>query len=610
MATGALEKGDLRHMAQTRTDVLNDEQVMHAMSVDDAYTVERVLADRADGVTELVTIEGAGPFVRRRIPSTLARRGVWAALAECSCARLPQVQATYEMPDAFVVVYDFVPGKTVEQLVDARGRLPQDEAVRLAREVCEAASALHAHCVVHRDISPGNVIVAADGAHLIDLGISRMVVEGASKDTTQLGTWGFAAPEQYGFAQTDARSDVWSIGRLLGYLLCGVRPDDEKFEQLIADPGVVAPWLHAVIERACAFEPSARYQSAAALAAALEGREDASTVNASTVNTSRSKEPSAGPQLEWGAPAAHSPSFDQGASSAQAGRWTESCPDVPDVSVGAARPRGKNWLKGLLAAMAVVAFVAAVILAFAEVFGWGSKPSGDADLTGDKGAQQQGQLLPGEQTVQSDAAPSDSGSSPEGSTKNAAGGLEVGESGWSLASGGLVNYGLTLKNASSEYSIRYPQITITGRGADGSVVFSDTMTFSMIAPGETYYATDLAGNGTAPATVEFSVVEPEEYNLLPEAGVTEFAVSGVRETVGRLGATSFTGEIAMTSDDPESLSLGQARISVILRDSDGNIVGGCYGFVEKPALGESAPFEVSSFGLPDHATFEIHAEPW
>ena len=88
---------------------------MHAMDLDDAYRVERVLARGAGGVTEIVSLGESGPFVRKRIPSKLARRGVWGTLAECDSARLPHVIATYEMPDEFVVVCNFVPGENLER---------------------------------------------------------------------------------------------------------------------------------------------------------------------------------------------------------------------------------------------------------------------------------------------------------------------------------------------------------------------------------------------------------------------------------------------------------------------------------------------------------------
>lgn len=211
------------------------------MGIDDAYHIERVLASGAGGRTELVTLDGSGPFVRKRIPSKLARRVVWAMLVDCDCPRLPRVEATYELPDEFVVVCDYVPGETVEQFVSSRGRLAEKDARQLTLQLCEAAAALHARGVVHRDISPTNVIVAADGAHLIDLGIARFRAEGATHDTTQLGTPGFAAPEQHGFAQTDARSDVYSIGRVLGYLLTGVLPgvpDVDEYERAREPTGV------------------------------------------------------------------------------------------------------------------------------------------------------------------------------------------------------------------------------------------------------------------------------------------------------------------------------------------------------------------------------------
>lgn len=206
---------------------MDNKQAMHAMSIDDAYHVERTLARGPSGVTELVSIDGNGPFVRKKIPSPLAQRNVWAALSACQSNRLPRVEATYELPDRFVIVYDYVPGSTLAQIAEENGRLAPNVAVQLIDQICEAVQELHQHGVIHRDITPANVIVAQDGAHLIDFGIARIRSEASnrSRDTTALGTYGFASPEQYGFAKTDARSDVFSLGRLLGFMLTGVYPD-------------------------------------------------------------------------------------------------------------------------------------------------------------------------------------------------------------------------------------------------------------------------------------------------------------------------------------------------------------------------------------------------
>ena len=248
---------------------MTDEQVLHAMCIDDSYPVERVLAEKPNGTTELVTIGGAGPFVRKKIPLELANRRVWSILPECNCARLPHVETTYELPDCFVVVYDYMPGESLESLVQAKGQLGENTAVELTAQICEAAETLHAAGVIHRDITPANIIVAADGAHLIDLGIARTRNAQATRDTTSLGTWGYASPEQYGFAQTDARSDVYSIGRLLGFMLCGVHPGEKEYDEALAQAECLSASTRTVIEKACAFEPSARYQSAADLAKAL-----------------------------------------------------------------------------------------------------------------------------------------------------------------------------------------------------------------------------------------------------------------------------------------------------------------------------------------------------
>lgn len=226
---------------------MDDKQAMHAMSIDDAYHVERTLARGPSGVTELVSIAGTGPFVRKKIPSPLAQRNVWAALSACQSNRLPRVEATYELPDRFVIVYDYVPGDTLAHIVEENGRLAPNAAVQLIGQVCEAVQELHQHGVIHRDITPANIIVAQDGAHLIDFGIARIqsASNNRSRDTTALGTYGFASPEQYGFAKTDARSDVFSLGRLLGFMLTGVYPDASDYEQRLADDAAVPARLYA-----------------------------------------------------------------------------------------------------------------------------------------------------------------------------------------------------------------------------------------------------------------------------------------------------------------------------------------------------------------------------
>ena len=154
---------------------MDDKQPALVMAIDDTYRVEHTLARGQGGVTELVSIDGIGPFVRKKIPSQLAQRNVWAALSACTNPRLPHVEATYELPDHFVVVYDYVSGRPLEHVVQQQGKLPERTATQLICQLCDAVTELHRHGIIHRDITPSNVIVADDGAHLVDFGIARTV---------------------------------------------------------------------------------------------------------------------------------------------------------------------------------------------------------------------------------------------------------------------------------------------------------------------------------------------------------------------------------------------------------------------------------------------------
>lgn len=552
---------------------MDDTRTMHAMGIDDAYHVEQVLARGSRGVTELVTIDGVGPFVRKKIPTVLAQRGVWSALGGSTCPRLPRVEATYELPDCVAVILDYVPGPTLEQVVAERGRLQQNEAVNLAQQICEAVQELHRLGILHRDLTPANIIVADDGAHIIDLGIARPLTDTANRnrDTTALGTYGFASPEQYGFAPTDVRSDIYSLGRILGFMLTGVYPDDTRYTPLLSDDLHVTPRLRAIVERATAFEPSARYQNVTQFAQALTSPTDPvdSYVPAYAVQR----------------------------------------------PVANGKPRPRTVIAVAVACVAVIAIVAAAVL----IPRWIADGS---DGGAANGTSQNAGSRP-DPSTDDDSDPVDSGTGS--STRDPAGDgaahgnaeygnpLELVETGWSADESGYVHYAFGLRNTSDSVCLQLPSVEITGRGEDGSVLFSETLIMANAFAGETvYFGSEIGnGNGIVPATVDFTVLEPDDYSYVNSSESASFKADNLSAAPDGYGGEIFSGEISVVKDSARVREQSSMlAVSLVLRDDAGAIVYGYSTFVDWPPEGGSRPFSMDVFDPPAYDSFEVYAQPW
>lgn len=157
----------------------------------------------------------------------------------------------------------YVPGETLLDYAQKRGPLPAREVRNIGQEICAILRRLHRQDppVIHRDIKLENIIRTPEGQlYLIDFGISRRFEAGACRDTQVLGTPASAPPEQFGFRQTDARSDVYALGVLLHELAAGTP---------FLDQGTVPPVLQPVIQRCTRFAPEDRYPDAAAVGLAL-----------------------------------------------------------------------------------------------------------------------------------------------------------------------------------------------------------------------------------------------------------------------------------------------------------------------------------------------------
>lgn len=589
---------------------MDEREVRHAMSIDDAYVVERRLACGPGGVTELVSIDGTGPFVRKRMPLASARRGVWAMLAECACPYLPHVHAMYEMPDEFVAICDYVPGETLLARVEGQGPFMLADARVVMAALCEAVGALHAHGIVHRDIAPANIVLADDGAHLIDLGSACMLNTEAHEENAPLGTWGFAAPEQHGFAQVDIRSDIYGLGRVTAYMLTGVLPEKQACDSPFTQMGTLPQAVVEVLARACAFEPSTRYQSVGEFAEAFDracgAGEAARGDREGTAPTIAGEDASQSPSKA--AEACETTEAD--AQRAPASPISPTPAEAPSATSNT--PLYRRVIMLSFTAVAVLCALAALYLLVMRGDSTAKSNQASSTITANRaeGTNSAGDNAPDDAEHPQLDAPS---LGIQGNQSDqAADALEIVDSGWNLDVNGYICYVVAIKNTSDSLRVDYPEITITGRDEDGSIISSDTMVLSAIYPGQVQYCSSIAGNGGGAASVDFTLAKPDDGTKVSSSTATStYDVRGSSLQSDGFGGLVATGEVELlVAGDDRAMSSGSVALTAVVRDDAGTIVAGGETYVDMAAEGTSSTFEIPIFGNAPAGTLEVYARTW
>ena len=135
------------------------------------------------------------------------------ALKEKDYALCPHVLHAWEDEGETVVVEEYVQGESLLDRIGRKAYLTEQEAQSILLQICDGLAPIHAQGIIHRDIKPSNLILQNGGIiRLIDFDAARIVKDKANEDTRFLGTKGYAPPEQYGYGQTDERSDIFSLG--------------------------------------------------------------------------------------------------------------------------------------------------------------------------------------------------------------------------------------------------------------------------------------------------------------------------------------------------------------------------------------------------------------
>ena len=215
------------------------------------FTLVRELKNTPQSHVTIVSDQGGSFYVLKEIKRT----GLpYQDLQKLKHPALPQIYYVNETAEQTTVLEEYVNGKN---LADALTLQPfsEEQVQNIASQLCKVLAFLHAHKLLHRDIKPSNIIQQPDGQiKLIDFDAARTIHDSASSDTRLLGTKGFAPPEQYGFAPTDGRSDLYALGKTMEVLL--------------------GPHYHgyllAIIQKATQIDAAKRYQDAASLEKALQ----------------------------------------------------------------------------------------------------------------------------------------------------------------------------------------------------------------------------------------------------------------------------------------------------------------------------------------------------
>ena len=237
------------------------------------WTVYECLKESEDSSTFLVKETATGilcvlKWGRNRQTEFLRNEmEIMKKMADRQLSGIPKAYRIFEENGEVYLVREYIEGMSLAQMVLQKGGISEAEICRISRKICQTAEQFQNpdEPMIHRDIKPENIVVTPGGEVVfIDFGTMRSYKKDGSRDTFVVGTRGTAAPEQYGYTQTDQRTDVYAIGQTMLYMV------SESYEMNQLSECAVSRRMKKIIEKACSFEPDKRYGDAAQLRRAVE----------------------------------------------------------------------------------------------------------------------------------------------------------------------------------------------------------------------------------------------------------------------------------------------------------------------------------------------------
>lgn len=237
----------------TKTDSSERRGEMEYEYLKSRFQTLDVLGESGKGSTCLAKDHVTGDLVVLKYISK-ERAAVYQRLASLEHRNLVHIFYIAEGEKDVLVVMEYVSGKALEDYLEEKGILAGKEALEISKQLAEGLCAVHQLNLIHRDLNPNNILRSSDGVvKIIDFDIGRVYKEQQGRDTEILGTAGYAAPEQFGFSQSDVRTDLYSVGVVLNVMLTGKFPYERCFKE---------GKLGRIVKRCTRIDPELRFQTA------------------------------------------------------------------------------------------------------------------------------------------------------------------------------------------------------------------------------------------------------------------------------------------------------------------------------------------------------------
>lgn len=185
--------------------------------------------------------------------------------------------------------------------------------------------------------------------------------------------------------------------------------------------------------------------------------------------------------------------------------------------------------------------------------------------------------------------------------------LDIAESGYTMIEGGFLYCSVKVHNPNTDLAILYPTVRITARDAGGALLGTQDQTLSTIYPQQDFwYSGQLLQVDEAPSSIEFTIVQPDDYNIVPASTLEQSTFTPLSVESTAMHSERLVGEVVNKND----FDLDMIVVAVVFRNEDGDIIGGESTFVDKLPSSGSVPFDMPIHSEFANCNYEVYANSW